>query len=361
MNRQDAERDGAGEAADWEALGRFLAGESPAEEADAVHGWLSEDPDRPAVLGALDRALDHASPPADESPVDVEAALLRARARMDAPASPVVSVSRPSAGPPPSTRRAARWGSSPALRIAAMVLVVLGGAFLLWRGTGSRTLASPSLEVWITGVGERDSLRLADGTRVLLGPGSRLTVDATYGDARRDVVLRGDAMFTVAHDDARPFTVHAGDARVRDIGTAFTVRTEENAGVRVVVTEGAVALRSTADSGDEMLLRRGEAAVLPAGRTAPERAAVSADELAWTRGRLVFRDAPLDEVSAELRRWYGVEVRAGDAAVAARGLTAEFGGETREEVLRVIGLALGADVEVRGDTAVLRVPGGAPR
>ena len=78
------------------------------------------------------------------------------------------------------------------------------------------------------------------------------------------------------------------------------------------------------------------------------------------RGRLVYHDAPIAEVRADLRRWYGLELRLTDSALDARHLTATFEGESADAVLRVIGLALGADVERRGDTAVVRPRAGAP-
>jgi transmembrane sensor len=206
-----------------------------------------------------------------------------------------------------------------------------------------------------TGVGERDSVRLPDGTTVILGPASRLTLDGEYGKATREVSLRGEALFDVPHDDARPFTVRAGGAWVRDLGTTFSVDADSAAGVRVVVTAGAVALRATEQAGDdELVLRQGDRGTLAAGRMTAERAAATPDDLAWTSGRLVFRDAPLERVAADMRRWYGIELRAGDAAVSQRRLTASFNGEAPTDVLRVIGLALGADVTMRADTAVLR-------
>jgi len=354
MKTEDLDPGTTDGAADWETLARFLAGESPVREADAVRAWLARAPERQAVLGALDRALDHAAAPAPAG-VDVEAALRRVRARMDAPATPVIPLRRP-----PSTRSALRRWQAPALRAAAAVLLLIGGAFLFWRMTRG-TPGSPALAVYSTGIGARDSVRLPDGTRVLLGPESRLTLSGGYGERAREVALQGEAMFHVPHDAARPFVVRAGEARVRDIGTAFTVETDPAAGVRVVVTEGAVALRAAESAGDEeMVLRRGERGVLPRGGTTPERAAATDDDLAWTRGRLVFRDATLAEVSAELRRWYGMEVRADDPAVAERRLTASFQGEPRDQVVRVIGLALGARVSVRGDTAVLSAAEEAP-
>ena len=345
MDKRDVVPGAGGEAVDWEALARFLAGESPPPEADAVRGWLAEDPDRQAVLSALDRALDRgvAPPPAD---LDVEAALARVHGRMDAPGTPVIPFRRPA----PSVA-APRW-RTPALRAAAMVLLLLG-AFFAWqtvRGGGTRV----ERMAFATGVGERDSVRLPDGTRVLLGPASRLTLAEGYGGRARDVELQGEALFDVPHDDARPFTVHAGGARVRDIGTTFSVEADSGGGVRVVVTDGAVALRADANPGEaEMVLRQGERGVLPEGGTRAERGQATDDDLAWTRGRLVFRDAPLTDVAAELRRWYGVELRAGDAAIAGRRLTASFEREDSRQVLEVIALALGAEMTLGGDTAVL--------
>jgi transmembrane sensor len=340
---------------DWEALARYLAGESPPAEAESVRAWLAAEPGRQALYGGLDDALGRLAfaPPAD---LDVEAALRRTRERMRE--TPVIPLAPRAAR---KTGWAAAW-SSPALRAAAAVVLLVGGALLAWTlrergGAGGPGLAARS---YATAAGERDSLRLPDGTRVLLGPGSRLEVAAGYGERTRDVALSGEALFDVPHDDARPFTVRAGSALVRDLGTVFGVRSDDAGAVRVVVTRGAVQLRpagAAADTG--VVLLRGDRGVLPpAGRARAERAAAREDDLAWTRGRLVFRDAPVERVAADLRRWYGVELRVADPALAGRRLTASFAGESREQVLRVVALALGAELELRGDVATLRA--GAP-
>ena len=333
-------------------LARYLAGESPAHEADAVRGWLAERSDRQAVLDALDRAMDRgaAPPPSD---LDVEAALARVHGRMDAPETPVIPFRRPARAAAPAPRR---W-HVPTLRAAAAVLVLLG-AYFAWqvvRGGGTAPLVA-----FTTGVGQRDSVRLPDGTRVLLGPASRVTLVEGYGDRVREVALRGEARFDVRHDAARPFTVRAGAARVRDIGTVFTVHADSGAGVRVVVTSGSVALRA-GDGAGELVLRAGRAGRAAGGAHRPRADGVHGGGPGLDEGRLVFRDASIEEVAAEVRRWYGVELRAGDGAVAGRRLTASFDGEAKEQVLRVIALALGAELTLRGDTAVLRAAAGAPR
>jgi transmembrane sensor len=254
--------------------------------------------------------------------------------------------------------------------------------------------AGPAPRSYTTAVGQRDSVRLPDGTRVLLGPATTLTLERGYGAMRRLVTLDGDAYFEVPHDSTRPFVVRAGPATVHDLGTAFALRRVGPEGVAVAVTQGAVRLSAAepgatqpparpdprvdarvgarggaagapgaaaraADTG--VVLRagdRGTVAAAPGTRALtatrlPGSAARAADDTAWTSGRLVFRDAPFAEVAASLRRWYGIELRAADPALAERHLTATFRGEPLPDVLRVVGLALGARLDRRGDTVLV--------
>jgi transmembrane sensor len=60
------------------------------------------------------------------------------------------------------------------------------------------------------------------------------------------------------------------------------------------------------------------------------------------------------KVAAELKRWYGVELRIDDATLASHHVTASFNGEPVQEVLNVLGLALGARIELNGNTAHVR-------
>jgi transmembrane sensor len=212
-------------------------------------------------------------------------------------------------------------------------------------GAGARTFASA--------VGKRDSVRLADGSRVILGPASQLVVPAAFGQRGREVELHGEAYFDVVHDTTRPFIVRAGDATIRDVGTSFAVRSDSGTRVQVVVTAGLVALRGTA--GSAAILRAGDVGTIqPTGRVLVRHDASTAPYLAWMRDSLVFREASLAEVSGDLRRWYGVELRVEDSTLASRHLTMTFSGDPLERVLRVIGLGLGAEIQRHGDTAVVR-------
>lgn len=331
----------------WEVLARYLSNESPPEEAAAVRRWLAEDRRGNQLVGALERSLHGLAfrAPAD---LDVEAAWRRVSARARQP--DVRALQRK------------RWLVT-GLRAAAAVAIVLG-ATVLWRrariDSGGPAAVIES-RTYVTPVGKTDSIRLPDGSRVVLGPGSRLTLAASFGRTRRDARLVGQALFDVVHDPSRPFAVRAGRAVIQDLGTIFAVR-DDGGLVQVVVTSGSVMLQDSLrllaappEPGQGLVLRAGDRGTLgPQGEAAVEPAAVTEDDLAWTTGRLVFNHAPLPSVAAELRRWYGIDLRIPDAKLADRHLTASFAGEPVSEVLRIIGLALGAELERRGDTAWVR-------
>ena len=90
-----------------------------------------------------------------------------------------------------------------------------------------------------TGKGETKVVALKDGSVVTLNTASEIRVN--YSDAVRAVELvRGEALFDVAKNKARPFVVAAGDTSVRVVGTSFTVRHFDAAPVQVLVREGIV-------------------------------------------------------------------------------------------------------------------------
>jgi transmembrane sensor len=341
----------AAQAPDWDALARYLDGESDAAESQRVRAWLEAHPGDAALISTLDSHVGRAAfgsqaARADaEAEVDVVAALQRVKDRQRV-ASEVV---------PLASRR--RW-RTPVLAAAAALFLI--AALTMFRPRSSDIEAPMGAEpdyvsVSETGTGQRDSLRLPDGSLAVLGPQSSLVV-RTFTDEMRLVELEGEGYFEVQHQANRPFIVRAGLASVRDIGTAFTVRTDSTRDVtRVTVTEGSVELRRSTDStGRGLLLVRGDVGVLrDAGRPELLRGAVTPADTAWLHGRLLFRDTPLVAVAGELRRWYGVDVRI-DSAFAGRHFNGTYANDPVDRVLGDLALSFGARLERRGNTATIR-------
>jgi transmembrane sensor len=143
--------------------------------------------------------------------------------------------------------RPLRWAA------AALILVVGGLAALLAArsaqeisGIGGRSVLAWILEpfhggtngTYATAVGERLSVTLDDGSQVTLDTQSELQVAFTKGE-RSVRLAHGQAIFEVAKDSRRPFTVQARDRRFVAVGTAFDVRVDA-ARVSVTMIEGTV-------------------------------------------------------------------------------------------------------------------------
>ncbi len=351
MTDQDHLRDN-GENDDWNAIARYVAGEGTPDERESMRRSLEANPARAALVGALDDALRFPDPVAPTS-AEVDAALASVLTRRndsrpiaDTRRSPVVSFDA----------YRVRWRNA-RFRAAAAVLVV-AGAGLLWRATTSPHIASSTsvaLVRFATEVGKLDSLQLPDGSRVLLGPGSVLTLAAGYGGSARELTLHGEARFDVVHDSTRPFVVHTTAAAFRDVGTVFAVHSDEADGARVVVSSGVVAVEAKSGVAP-MLLQAGDRAIVaPVGTVHVERAAATSDDLAWTSGRLIFRDASVDQVTADLRRWFGVELKV-DSSLASRTVTATFDRSSTTDVGRVIAAMLGGGLREHGDTLRIVAP-----
>jgi transmembrane sensor len=341
---------------DWDALARYVAGESSAQESERIAQWLDEHKADAELVAALDNAMTGLALRGDAG-IDVEAALANVAAKRDAPE--VGQAER--LQPPRRDTRFIRRTASPwraVAFLAAAAAIVVAARLVLYRpeGDGRAPVAAidgGSARTYVSAVGKRDSVRLADGSRVILGPASQLVVPAAFGQRGREVELYGEAYFDVVHDTTRSFVVRAGDATIRDVGTSFAVRSDSGPRLQVVVTAGAVALRGRIDSA--AILHAGDVGTLQStGGISVRHDASTAPYLAWMRDSLVFREASLAEVSSELRRWYGVELRVEDSTLASRHLTMTFAGDPLERVLRVIGLGLGAEIERHGDTAVVR-------
>ena len=131
---------------------------------------------------------------------------------------------------------------APARRKAAAAIAAIGLAALLFLA-----VRIPWQERSIqTEVGEWQTVPLADGSEVQLGPNTLLTVN--LGDAQRAIGLaRGEAYFKVAKDPLRPFRVEANAYAVEAVGTEFAVARRKGELI-VTVSEGAVHVAPSAGS-----------------------------------------------------------------------------------------------------------------
>lgn len=257
------------------------------------------------------------------------------------------------AGRSRATRRTGRRGA----------LHLLGWAVL---GTGVLALAARHApwrqqDGYATAVGERRSVRLADGSTLRLNTGS--AVEVQFTPLRRTIVLRhGEVHVDTGPDEGsptgrRPFWVEAGPTRLQALGTRFTVfhpAPHSGEPTRLHVSEGRVAVH--AGDATPALALPGQTLLIHAGAGQPARvqrvarAALEAD--AWLDGVLVARQMRLDDFVRELARYRASPLRC-DAAVAELRVSGVFQLDGADPVGRAL-QALSRSLPVR----VAPLPGG---
>lgn len=331
---------------DWERLARYVSGEASTAERSDIERWAAEDAGRRALLDSLARRWRAAG---GQTSHDVDAAWARFATRLaqEPRTASVVAL---------ESRRRTFYSVR---RYALAAAVVLAAGIAFWRlavpGTGSESLGTGVLAAGVeirTQVGERRSVDLADGSHVVLGARSALRLDPSFGTGARRVYLEGQALFRVTHDSTRPFFVHAAGTVAEDLGTEFEVRAyagEDD--VRVIVAEGSVGVRQGGSSSTDSF-----AVLRPrdVGRFGSGGPVVLHDQdidrlMGWTNGNLVFDDVPLSRVAQELERWFDVECRITDQAIANRLYSGPFFADSLDAGLQALDVALeGVRVERRG-------------
>ncbi|MCW3463949.1 FecR family protein [Chitinophaga nivalis] len=153
-------------------------------------------------------------------------------------------------------------------------------------------------------------MMMPDSSVIIIGPGSKLSYPEVFAADTRHVLLDGEAFFDIKQDPGKPFSVGTGEIRTEVLGTAFKVTAFAGKNTTVAVASGKVRVCLATDSAAK------ELALLPAGRQvvyAAGKAALSETNItqleAWQQGKLIYLDAALSSITADLERWYGVEVR----------------------------------------------------
>ncbi|MGS2722600.1 FecR family protein [Porticoccus sp. GXU_MW_L64] len=183
--------------------------------------------------------------------------------------------------------------------------------------------------LYATQVGDNRIELLSDGSSVHMNTNSLIKVE--FSDTQRAVTLvRGEAIFDVAHEPERPFVVYADGQVVTAIGTRFVVRLTSDK-IRVTVTEGKVKLaaklqennslpvavsRALDVSGEQeaVLLVQGQRAEVTKQGETHTPVLVEVDQgklekdLAWVKGRFIFEDESLETIIAEVNRYTNTDV-----------------------------------------------------
>jgi len=206
----------------------------------------------------------------------------------------------------------------------------------------------------VTAAGEIRSVTLPDGSSVLLDAQSAIRSEM-QGGSRKAVLLRGRAIFTVAHDPSRPFVVETPQAQATALGTRYEVSRLRAGTTDVSVLESRVrvdCLVCAQGTPAQELAPRQLAAVTGAGIAVG--AFDPATASAWTERRLILRDVALADAVEQLNRYTGMTTWI-DAAAGARRISSVVNVDS-PDALGVLAAAAGVRVRRWASWAWIALP-----
>jgi len=188
-------------------------------------------------------------------------------------------------------------------------------------------------------------ITLRDGSIIRLNENSKIILPENFLGEKREIRLKGEAYFEVAHNPEKPFIIHTSHSSIEVLGTAFNVR--EVAGqsnVQVAVVEGRVSFSAT--DGDHLdrpavILSKSQFGYLNVMDNTLKVEEVAIDNyLTWKSGRFVFEDLTLGQVCTQFNRLYNLACIFESQELSKLKLTSNFSSESVDKTLSVIALSL---------------------
>lgn len=193
------------------------------------------------------------------------------------------------------------------MKAAAVLLpLTVAGLYYLWQQH-----TSPGNIEWLTRQNttvQVQQFRLPDSSLVMLNAHTTIRFPAKYKGQERIVkLLEGKAFFDVHSNPRQPFVVESNGIRTTVLGTSFSVASFKDLyACRVTVMTGKVQVH-TGNNNSYGILTPAERITISGGKTPVLRDTITlADNMAWTRGEIVLRNASLQELMQVLREQYAV-------------------------------------------------------
>lgn len=354
----------------WELTARKLANEATAEELQELSALLRDHPDAEIPAGLVDELWQKTTAAASEEAAsaahDRHISRMRSMGISIGQATPAMHGLKPVA----TALRPRRylWAAA----VSTGLLLCMGAWW--WTSTKKNNNAIAS-EV-TTRNGSRTSIQLADGTRVWLNAGSKLSYSKDFGKNDRSVTLSGEAFFDVAKQADRPFVIHTETMDIRVLGTRFNVRSyPQDKTTEALLITGSIeaivkhnATRIILKPSEKIVVLNHLPNVAPATRTtaakeenpvtlshvsyyAAQTTAIT--ETSWMDNKLVFKDESFATLAQEMERFFGVKVRFGNPQPETLRFTGIFEQETVQQALNALQLTAAFRYEIQNDTIII--------
>ncbi|RKD90915.1 FecR family protein [Mangrovibacterium diazotrophicum] len=252
------------------------------------------------------------------------------------------------------------WWATPMLKIAASLLILVALGSAIWYMLGNKpttTEMAQNFYEFNVPMGQKSSLTLPDGTKIMVNAGSTLRLPKQDMVGKREIWLEGEAFFEVTKNPSNPFYVNTPNIEVKVLGTSFNVRAYKDEHlVETTLVEGKVNLTNRYREEDEVNLTPNHKAILLLDKDVKLSASVGRDysqnlrlgriqvsdeidpqnAISWTKGKLVFKEENFEFIAEQLARFYGVRIHIEDESLKSNKYSGTIKNISLEQALKAL-------------------------
>ena len=246
--------------------------------------------------------------------------------------------------------------------VAASIAIVLLYQFVPYQYS-KKTNLPINYQYVTTEYGQRATIKLSDGTCIILNANSTLGYPAVWDEETpRTVELTGEAYFHVTKRPTVPnreFIVKTAEGHVKVLGTKFTVY-ERGKGTRVVLEEGSVEI--TALENITKKVKENSRTILKPGQLVNfykntiqdlQPREVSVDPyISWWHQQFILNKTPFKDVVERIEETYDVKVIVSDPKLLEKTLSGTVENQNLSILAKALGTALKVDVQFKEKTII---------
>ena len=218
---------------------------------------------------------------------------------------------------------------------------------------------APQIQPLSSGPGQIGNTTLPDGSKMRMGPVTKVYRPDDFGTKLRAVRVEGTAAFDVARNSKLAFRVIARKTLVTATGTKFVVSTwNPDSSVDVLVQEGSVTVKGA--KGVKVTVNANQAVVSDSNGVRPAKPDERADAFNWVDGHITMQHRQVRYIVDALQRWFNWDVKVPDLPLLDRDASIDVPIDSGRLAISQVEQSANLRFGYEGETKVFRDAKGAP-
>lgn len=161
-------------------------------------------------------------------------------------------------------------------------------------------------------------LILSDSTKVWMNAASNLHYPVPFMPDAREVFLSGEAFFEVKKDSQRPFIINIGTTKIKVLGTKFNVSSYPENNSYITLSEGKIEVST---NGYKTILSPNQQLIITPDNNIEKKEVEARLFSSWTNEIYEFKDTSLEDIAAQLSRWFDIDILIKDEKIKQKRFT----------------------------------------